>query len=173
MPTVWAISATVCSLFPSGPVACYMRRTVAALASLSLGRRPPARPRAASRPSRVPSTISSRWNSSIAPRIWKTMRPVGVVVSICCLRTTRPTPRAQLLGEVDQVLQRPHRPAEPGNHEHVALAQVRQRLVQLGTLGELAGHLVGKDLFAAVSGQLIELAIGALPAGGYPRVSPA
>jgi hypothetical protein len=32
--------------------------------------------------------ISSRWNSSIAPRTWKTSRPVGVVVSMCCLRTT-------------------------------------------------------------------------------------
>src|SRR5208282_4905992 len=171
MPTVWAISATVCSLLPSGPVAWYMRRMVAALASLSLGRRPPERPRAraASRPSRVPSTISSRWNSSIAPRIWKTRRPVGVVVSICCLRTTRPAPRAQLLGEVDQVLQRPHRPAEPGNHQHVALAQVGQRLVQLGTLGVLAGHLVGEDLAAAVGGQLIGLAVGVLPAGGHPR----
>ena len=40
-PAVWAISATVCSLFPSGPVAWYMRGTVAALAALSLGRRPP------------------------------------------------------------------------------------------------------------------------------------
>ena len=26
-PAVWAISATVCSLLPSGPVAWYMRRT--------------------------------------------------------------------------------------------------------------------------------------------------
>ena len=43
----------------------------------------------------LPSTISSRWNSSIAPRIWKTSRPVGVVVSICCLRTTRPAPRSR------------------------------------------------------------------------------
>jgi len=49
-----------------------MRRTVAACRAFSLGLRPPVRPRvrAAARPSRVPSTISSRWNSSIAPRIW-------------------------------------------------------------------------------------------------------
>src|SRR5260370_35883227 len=77
---------------------------------------------------------------------------------------------AQLLGEVDQVLQRPHRPAEPGNYEHVALAQVGQRLVQLRTLGELAGHLVGEDLVAAIGSQLIGLAVGVLPAGGHPRV---
>jgi hypothetical protein len=54
--------------------------------ALSLGLRP--RARAASRPSRVPSMISSRWNSSIVPRMWKTSRPVGVAMSICCLRTT-------------------------------------------------------------------------------------
>src|ERR1039457_2056862 len=52
------------------------------------------RARAAARPSWVPSTISSRWNSSIAASTWKTSRPCGVVVSIACLRTTRPTPRA-------------------------------------------------------------------------------
>ena len=33
-PTVWAISATVCSRLPSGPVAWYMRRSVEALAAL-------------------------------------------------------------------------------------------------------------------------------------------
>ena len=45
------------------------------------------------RPSLVPSTMTSRWNSSRAPRRWKTSRPLGVVVSICCLSTTRPMPR--------------------------------------------------------------------------------
>ena len=49
-PTVWAISATVWSLLPSGPVAWYMRRTVAALAGsawacgLRCGRGPGRRP---------------------------------------------------------------------------------------------------------------------------------
>ena len=54
-PAVWAISATVCSLLPSDPVAAYMRRTVAALAALSLGLRPPVRlrARAASRIARI------------------------------------------------------------------------------------------------------------------------
>ena len=60
MPTVWAISATVCSFLPSGPVAWYMRRTVAALAALSLGRRPPARPRARAA-SRQPDDARSRF----------------------------------------------------------------------------------------------------------------
>ena len=43
-PTASAISATVCCLFPSGPVAWYMRRTVAAWRAFSLGLRPPVRP---------------------------------------------------------------------------------------------------------------------------------
>src|SRR5664280_3851966 len=38
------------------------------------------RARAASRPSRVPSTMSSRMNSARAAKTWKTSRPPGVVV---------------------------------------------------------------------------------------------
>src|ERR1700757_2131446 len=139
-----------------------MRRTVAAWRAFSWGWRPPVRPRAraAARPSRVPSTISSRWNSSIAPRTWKTRRPCGVVVSICCFRTTRPTPRfAQLVGEREEVLQRRHRAGQARDDEHIALAQVRQGLIELGALGELAGHRIGEDLVASVGGQLIDLAV--------------
>ena len=171
-PTASAISATVCCRFPSGPVALYMRRTVAACRSFSLGLRPPVRPRAraACRPSRVPSMISSRWNSSIAPRMWKTSRPVGVVVSMCCFRTTRPTPRAQLVGEREQVLERPHRAGQPGDDEHVARAQVGQRLVELGAGGVHARRGGGEDLAASVGGQVVELAVVVLAAGGHPRV---
>ena len=50
---------------------------------------------------------------------------------------------AQLLGERQQVLQRPHRARQPGDDEHVALAQVGQRLVELGAVGVLAGGGVG------------------------------
>jgi hypothetical protein len=67
---------------------------------------------AACRPSGVPSTISSRWNSSIAPRMWKTSRPVGVVVWMCCLRMLRITgltPRERSSSaRGEQVLQGPH-----------------------------------------------------------------
>src|SRR6266516_1731298 len=94
-----------------------MRRTVAALAALSLGLRPPARPRAraASRPSRVPSMISSRWNSSIAPRTWKTSRPVSAGrVDLLLQDDQADAALAQLVGEREQVLQRPHRPGQAG-----------------------------------------------------------
>lgn len=77
------------------PPSAYSWRAWLTWLAVSLGLRPLVLPRAraAARPSRVPSTMSSRWNSSRAPRKWNTRRPCGVVVSICCLRTTRPTPR--------------------------------------------------------------------------------
>jgi len=77
---------------------------------------------------------------------------------------------AQLVDEREEVLQRPHRAGQPGDDEHVPLAQVGQGLVQFGALGELAGHLVGEDLVASVGGQLIDLAVVFLAAGGHPRV---
>ena len=77
---------------------------------------------------------------------------------------------AQLLGERQQVLQRPHRAGQPGDDEHVALAQVGQGPVELGAGGELAGGGVGEDLLAPVGGQVIDLAVVVLAAGGHPRV---
>ena len=68
------------------------------------------------------------------------------------------------------MLQRPHRAGQAGDDEHVARAQVGQRLVQLGAGGELAGRLVGEDLVASVGGQVIDLAVVFLAAGGHPRV---
>jgi hypothetical protein len=51
--------------------------------AVMVGGRPKRTPRvqAASRPSRVPSTISLRMNSACAAKTWKTSRPPGVVVS--------------------------------------------------------------------------------------------
>ena len=77
---------------------------------------------------------------------------------------------AQLVGEREQVLQRPHRAGQPGDDEHVALAQVGQGLVELGAGGVLAGGGVGEDLVAPVGGQVIDLAVVVLAAGGHPRV---
>src|SRR5271166_5696196 len=78
---------------------------------------------------------------------------------------------AQLAGEREQVLQRPHRAGQPGDDQHVAFAQVGQRLVELGAGGELAEGGVGEDLVASVGGQVIDLAVVVLAAGGHPRVS--
>jgi hypothetical protein len=78
---------------------------------------------------------------------------------------------AQLVGEREQVLERPHGAGQAGDDEHVAFAQVGQRLVELGALGELAGRLIGEDLVASVGGQVIDLAVVFLAAGGHPRVS--
>jgi hypothetical protein len=77
---------------------------------------------------------------------------------------------AQLLGQREQLLQRPHRAGQPGDDEHVARAQVGQGPVELGTGGVLAGGGVGEDLVAPVGGQVIDLAVVVLAAGGHPRV---
>jgi hypothetical protein len=77
--------------------------------------------------------ISSRWNSSIAPRIWKTRRP-GRRGRIDVLpEDDQPgaAAGAQLVGEREQVLERPHGAGQPGDDEHVALAQVGQGPVEL------------------------------------------
>jgi hypothetical protein len=90
--------------------------------------------------------ISSRWNSSIAPRIWNTSRPPGGGVDLLLEDDQAGAALAQLVGEREQVLQRPHRAGQAGDDQHVAPAQVGQRLVQLGPGGELAGGGVGDNL---------------------------
>ena len=77
---------------------------------------------------------------------------------------------AQLVGQRQEVLERPHGAGQPGDHEHVARAQVGQGLVELGAGGELAGGGAGEDLVASVGGQVIDLAVVVLAAGGHPRV---
>ena len=53
---------------------------------------------------------------------------------------------AQLVGERQEVLQRPHRPGQPGDEEYVACAQVGRGPVELGASGVLAGRGVVKIL---------------------------
>ena len=48
--------------------------------------------------------------------------------------------------------------------------EIGQGLVELGAGGVLAGRGVGEDLLAAVGGQVIDLAVVVLAAGGHPRV---
>ena len=79
---------------------------------------------------------------------------------------------AQLVGERQQVLQRPHGAGQPGDDEYVARAQVGQGLAELGAGGELAGGGVGEDLLAPVGGQVIDLTVVVLAAGGHTRAYP-
>src|SRR6266496_3179593 len=77
---------------------------------------------------------------------------------------------AQLVGERQQVLQRPHRAGQPGDDEHVARAEIGERFVELGAGGVLAGSGVREDLGAPVAAPVIDLAGVLLAAGGHPRV---
>ena len=89
-PSALAISATVMSR------ASYRARARATWAGESLAGRPPTRPRAraAARPTAARSAISSRSNSASAAKMWKTRRPVLVVVSIPSCRDANATPRS-------------------------------------------------------------------------------
>ena len=120
----------------------------------------------------VSSTISSRWNSSIAPRMLKTSRPVGVVVSMSCLSTFSPMPRSPAGRRPrEQVLERPHSPGQPGDHQHVTPRGKPAPCRVLAARRAPAHTAVGKDLVAAVRGQLVDLAVVALAAGADPGVS--
>src|SRR5271165_1657194 len=77
---------------------------------------------------------------------------------------------AQLVGEGEQVLEGPHGAGQPGDDEDVAGAQVGECPVELGAGGVLAGGGVGEDLLAPAGGQVIDLAVVVLAAGGHPRV---
>lgn len=78
----------------------------------------------------------------------------------------------QLLGQLDQVLQRPAEPVQLGHHELVAGPVGRQQgLVQLGSAGELAGRLVEEDLVAPGRRQRVALGLRMLVAGGDPPVA--
>lgn len=70
-----------------------MSRAARMISGVATVGRPPTRPRAraASRPSRVPETISSRMNSARAAKTWKTSRPPGVVVQLPHVHPAEPT----------------------------------------------------------------------------------
>ena len=78
---------------------------------------------------------------------------------------------AQLVGQLDQVLQRAAEPVELGHHKMIPGPEPAQGLVELGPAGELAGSLVGEDAFAAGRAQRVGLGLGVLVAGGDPRVA--
>ena len=77
----------------------------------------------------------------------------------------------QLLGEVDELFQRPAEAVALGDHELVGGAQPAQRFVELGPAGELARRLVGEDALAAGGAECVGLGVGVLVAGGDPGVT--
>jgi hypothetical protein len=140
-PTASAISATVCCLFPSGPVAAYMRRTVAACRAFSLGLRPPVRPRARARGQALPGSLDDQLALELIDRAEEMKhQPPGRRgrVDLLLQHDQAHAALAQLIGQCQQVLQRPHRAGQPGDHEDVARAQVSQGPVELGAGGFLA-----------------------------------
>jgi hypothetical protein len=168
-PTPSAISATVCCRLPFEPTAWYMRRTVAACRAFSLG----LRPRARGCVHALAGALDDQLTLELIDRAEDMEdQPPGRRgrVDLLPQDDQADTALAQFVGEREQVLQRPYRAGQPGDDEHVALAQVGQRPVELGTGGVLAGGGVGEDLVAPVGGQVIELAVVVLAAGGHPRV---
>lgn len=71
----------------------------------------------------------------------------------------------QLVGQVDQMLQRSTLPIEFGDHEPVAFPGGAQRVVQLGLSGELPAGLVDEDPFTAGGGQRVVLRASACWSG--------
>jgi hypothetical protein len=80
----------------SGVPTVTMRAACFVLATVSTDGRPPTRPRrrAEACPAMVRSLIKSRWNSARDPKMWKTNRPPGVVVSIASCNDRNPIPRS-------------------------------------------------------------------------------
>ena len=118
-PTAWAISATVCSRSPSGPVAWYMRRTVAACRSFSFGLRPPVRPRARAAPA-LAGALDDQLALELIDRAEDVEhQPPGRRgrVDVLLQDDQADAALAQLVGEREQVLQRPHRAGQPGDDE--------------------------------------------------------
>ena len=89
-PRVLAMAATVMSRRSFNSLA------VRILSGVMTVGRPPRRPRAraAARPAAVRSWMRSRSNSAMAPMMWNSSLPPGVVVSSCSDRLRSPTPRS-------------------------------------------------------------------------------
>ena len=111
------------------------------------------RARAASRPSRVPSTMSSRMNLARAAKTWKTSRRPGWWCPAPRAGTEPDAAAAQPGHDGDQVLQGPGQPVQARHDQGVAGAEVVQARGELGTVGGLARQLVGEDPDAAGLGQ--------------------
>ena len=172
-PTASAISATVCCRLPSGPAACVHAADGGGLPGVQLGL---AAAGAAAGPGGV-QALAGALDDQLALELIDRAEDVEDQppgrrgrVDLLLQDDQAGAALAQLVGQREQVLQRPHRAGQPGDDEHVARAQVGQGLVELGAGGVLAGGGVGEDLLAPVGGQVIDLAVVVLAAGGHPRV---
>ena len=148
-----------------------MRRTVAAWRSLSLGLRPPVRPRGGRQA--LAGALDDQLALELIDRAEKVedQAPLrGGGVDLLLQDDQADIAVAQLIGQREQVLEGPHGAGQPGDDEDVAGAQVGQGVVEFGAGGVLAGGGVGEDLLAPVGGQVIDLAVVVLAAGGHPRV---
>jgi len=128
-PTAWAISATVCCLLPSGPVAWYMRRTVAALAAFSLGLRPPGAAAGAGGVQALAGAFHDQLALELVDRAedMEDQPPGGGGgVDLLLQHDQADAALVQLAGEREEVLERPHGAGQAGDDEHVARAQVGQ-----------------------------------------------
>ncbi len=122
------------------------------LSAVTTGFRPPFLPRAAAavNPALVRSRIKSRSNWPSAPNTWKMSRPPGVVVSMASVRERKPTPRASSAPIVsNKVRHRAPEPIQPPDGQHVAVAQVGQRIRQAGAVGLGPGSRVLENALAA------------------------
>ena len=75
--------------------------------------------------------------------------------------------------DFDQVRQGSGEPVEFPDYQHVALGQIRQSFVQLGTVGAHAAHPVLEDAPSVDASlqQRIDLEVPVLVRRGYPRVA--
>jgi len=71
----------------------------------------------------------------------------------------------------DEVLQGAAEPVEFGHHELVSVSGDHERLVELGTAGQLAGGLVHEHGVAPGGRECVVLGVGILVAGGDPPVA--
>ena len=171
-PAASAISATVCCRLPSGPTASYAAHG-GGLPGVQLGL---AAAGAAAGPGSL-QALAGALDDQLALELIDRAEDVEDQppgrrggVDLLLQDDQADATLAQLVGQRQEVLQRPHGAGQPGDDEHVARAQVGQGLVELGAGGMLAGGGVGEDPLAPVGGQVIDLAVVVLAAGGYPRV---
>lgn len=126
------------------------------------------RARAASRPSWVPSTMSSRMNSSKGGEHLEDQPSArGGGVELFVQRSEPDVVAAQVGHDGDQVLQGAAEPGQLGDHEGVAFEEVFESFGQAWADGVFAGELVAVDALAAGFGQGVDLAVEVLvaPAG--------